>query len=114
VRDGRRFGARSVAGDVLCNTSLLCDPSSRVLKHCEVRAANFEAWGDSGAQEGGWTRCADEGERSGVSGGHIQVRCGTGARCVYGDADSGLNGDVGTFSSDPNPNSASSAKIRAE
>jgi hypothetical protein len=99
--DGRRFATRSVRGDVLCSTSLFGDPARGVVKQCEVRASSFAGWGDSGPQDGGWARCADEGERCEVSGGRIQVRFGTRGRYVYRDAYAGLNCDVKTFGSDP-------------
>jgi hypothetical protein len=101
--DGQRFATRSVRGDVLCNTALFGDPVRGVVKHCEVRAASFGGWGDSGPQDGGWTRCADEGDRCEVSGGRIQVRFGIRGRYVYRDVYGGLDCDVRTFGNDPYP-----------
>jgi hypothetical protein len=101
--DGRRFATRTVRGNTLCSSSVFGDPAYGVVKHCEVRAGNFGGFGDSGPQDGGWARCADEGERCEVSGGHIQVRFGTRGRYVYRDVYGALNCDVGTFGRDPYP-----------
>jgi hypothetical protein len=101
--DGRRYATRTVRDNVLCSNSVFGDPAKGERKHCEVRAANFGGWGDSGQQDGGWTRCADEGDRCEVSGGRIQVRFGTRGRYVYRDAYGGLNCDIKTFGSDPYP-----------
>jgi len=99
--DGRRFSTRSVRGDAICGTGVFGDPARGVVKHCEVRAADFGGFGDTGPQDGGWTRCANEGDRCQVSGGRIQVRFGARGRYVYRDAYGGLNCDVATFGSDP-------------
>jgi len=110
--DGRRFATRTVRGDTLCSTSVFGDPAYRVTKHCEVRASNFGGFGDSGPQDGGWTRCADEGERCEVSGGRIQVRFGTRGRYVYRDAYGALNCNLDTFGRDPYPGERKQCETR--
>ncbi len=101
--DGRRFATRNVRGSTLCSSSVFGDPAYGVVKHCEVRASSFGGWGDSGPTDGGWTRCADEGDRCEVSGGRIQVRFGTRGRYVYRDVYGGLNCNIETFGRDPYP-----------
>jgi hypothetical protein len=101
--DGRRFATRTVRGNTLCSTSVFGDPAFGVVKHCEVRATSFGGWGDSGPQDGGWARCADEGERCEVSGGRIQVRFGARGRYVYRDVYGALNCNIDSFGSDPVP-----------
>jgi hypothetical protein len=110
--DGRRFATRTLRGGTLCSTSVFGDPAYGVVKHCEVRAGSFGGWGDSGPTDGGWTRCADEGDRCEVSGGRIQVRFGTRGRYVYRDVYGPLYCDVNTFGSDPYPNEKKQCESR--
>jgi hypothetical protein len=99
----RQYATRRAFGSVRCDVDSFGDPIYGQTKHCEVRAGNFGGFGDSGPQDGGWARCADEGERCEVSGGHIQVRFGTRGRYVYRDVYGALKCDVGTFGRDPYP-----------
>jgi len=101
--DGRRYATRTVRGNVLCGTGVFGDPAYGVIKHCEVRATGFGGFGDAGPRDGGWARCADEGDRCEVSGGRIQVRYGASGRYVYRDVYGALNCDTSTFGSDPVP-----------
>lgn len=101
--DGRRFASRTVQGEVACDPGTFGDPAKGVLKHCEVRRTGFVGWGNNPAQDGGWARCADEGQRCELPGGATQVRYGTDGRYVYRDVFGGLNCETSSFGSDPFP-----------
>lgn len=100
--DGRRFATSTVQGEVACDTRTFGDPAKGVIKHCEVRGAGYSGWGNQGA-DGGWMRCADEGQRCELPAGNSQVRYGTQGRYVYRDVFGGLNCDTESFGSDPFP-----------
>jgi hypothetical protein len=99
--DGRRWATRQLQGNIACGNKTFGDPAYGELKHCELRAANFAGFGDSGPTVGGWTACAEEGGRCDIEGGRVQVRFGTNGRYVYRDAYGSLNCTIETFGRDP-------------